>query len=104
MKTFHILPKASQLPECFTSSHYLDLPNGNILLCGEFIDASQEARFKAQPSVLSLPHPLSRANVMPALAQEHLAYLASIGVSITGNDSTFDLSEKLKGVHGGMQI
>jgi hypothetical protein len=90
MKTYHILPKEAHLAECFAGTHYIDLPNGQILLCGEFRDKSQEVRFKAQPGVVSLPHPLHHSAVTG---------FKHDGLDLSGGESIWQLSEKLKAIH-----
>jgi hypothetical protein len=102
MKTFHILPKTAHMSDAFNSTHYIDLPNGQILLSGEFRDRSQEIRFKAQAGVQSLPHPMSGGKVN--LAKEQADYLNSLGAKIQGNEAVYDFCELLCTIHGGMGV
>ena len=104
MKTYHILPKSAHGRDCFNGTHYIDLPNGEILLCGEFLDKSQEKAFKAQVGVVSLPHPLSRASIKRHFTQVHLDHLATLGITIADTDTAWELSEKICTVHPEMRL
>jgi len=60
MKTYHIIPKAvfDSSYNSFTESHYIDLSNGNILVCvKDFRSDSHRDNFLSQAGVISLPHP-----------------------------------------------
>jgi hypothetical protein len=82
-------------------SHYIDLPDGMILLSTDFATETTEAIWHAHPEVARLPHPIYESGVkLNDLHQKaehahkqfrahHLAALAAIG--ITGEHTIFDV-------------
>ena len=67
-KTFHTMDKAEWLTltalfHSRHSSHYIDLPNGRILLSAVFADEGSEEEFSLRAkSLQSLPHPVFSGN------------------------------------------
>jgi hypothetical protein len=105
MKTFHVLPKELFLEKhkAFNHSHYIDLPDGTILVCGE-LKPHRRDEFTGAPSVKSLPHPLSGKSVKPHFDPKHLEHLKTLGAEIADTDTSWDLSEKMRTVHPGLRI
>ena len=59
------------------NSHYIDLPNGEILVAAQFSDDHLEGRFSEHPAVQPLPHPFSGEPVGDAIATK----LGHLGVT-----------------------
>ena len=57
-------------------SHYIDLPNGEVLVAAQFRNDHLESTFSDHPDVQALPHPFSGDPVGPEIAGK----LAHIGV------------------------
>lgn len=100
MKTLHIIPKEvfESHHRCFSESHYIDLPDEKVLVCGRFRDSFHRDEFTSHPQVSSLAHPLSGET----LSREHAAVLQHLGAS--EKDTAWSLSKKLKAVHPLMDI
>lgn len=54
--------------------HALDLGNNKLLLCVQWADPLQEARWASRPEVISLPHPIFQSN--QPLSDNHRAHCA----------------------------
>lgn len=79
-------------------SHYIDLPNGEILVAAQFSNDHLEGIFSGHPAVTPLPHPFSGESVGPAIA----AKLAHLGV--TENHNHYQVGQKAGAVHPLMKM
>jgi hypothetical protein len=79
------------------NSHYIDLPNGQILLMAEFGDAARAAKFN-HPNIKPLPHPFKQDKLHPTI----LAALEPIGVK--PEHTTMDVSDVVSKIHPLMSI
>jgi hypothetical protein len=80
-RSYAICTKAAheKLKSCFHpqyGSHYLDLPDGRILVQAAFADESGEATFSTHPDVEMLPDPQFEGKT--PLAEKHQAALAHL--------------------------
>ena len=98
MKTYHITTKDEYLAHCGLAreSHFLDLPNGNVLVVAEFRDGYHEDLFNARAHVTPLPHLLSSET-----AGNYQAASSLLGglVTINPSDRMYDISKKLRVIH-----
>lgn len=83
----------------FSSSHYIDLPNGKILMAAEFgDDKTSEAKWRNRVNVLAFPHPLSGKKIGYEIAQ-HLEHLG-----ITSEHTTFEAAQIAAKIHPELNI
>lgn len=99
-----------QLFHPLIGSHYIDLPNGMILLCTSFDHNEQhEDLFHSHPEVAILPHPTLDGNLPLAqhstraaykFAAKHLkALVDSPDLGVLATDSVLDVARKAAAVH-----
>jgi hypothetical protein len=80
-----------------TSSHFLDLENGQILVKADFADPSKAANF-THPRIVPLPHPYRQTKLHPDV----VSVLAHLGVNET--HSTMDVSDIVEKIHPLMSL
>lgn len=100
MKTLYITTQEEFLngAKHFSSAHYIDLPNGKILLAGEHRTSADKKRWEARNTITILPHPLSGKKIGPDVAQD----LSSIGA--LPSHTVWDIAELGKKTHKGISI
>lgn len=87
-------------------SHYIDLPNGLVIVAAVTTDEDADDRFRSMEGVAALPHPAFEGNKTlvahrddPAtayLADHHVA-LKALGIEDT--DTVLDVSKKTAAIH-----
>lgn len=82
----------------FATAHYIDLPNGNILLAGEHRTTEDKKIWESRNTQISLPHPLSGKQVGTDLA----AQLQSLGIK--PEHTIWDVSELVSKIHAGLSL
>jgi len=100
MKTFYIAtPQDFQNgSQHFVNSHYIDLPNGKILLTCVHRTDEDKKRWEARSTIIKLPHPLSGKPIGTEIANE----LSSLGAQ--PGHTVWDIAEIAKGVHKGLNL
>lgn len=100
MKIFYITTQQEFISgsKHFSSAHYIDLPNGNILLVGEHRTLADKKKWEERNTQILLPHPLSGKQIGPDIAQQ----LSSIGV--LSSHTVWDVSELAKTIHAQMGL
>lgn len=99
MKTYHICKKetahAHRALFCPRSgAHYINLPNGEILICCNFDSEHAEARWNEAAGVDSLPHPMYEGS--ETLHVRHHTKLKHLGID--GTHTILDVA-RIVGAH-----
>ncbi len=109
-KTFHTMDKAEwlKLAGLFHpqhGSHYIDLPNGRILLCADFVDEGTEEAFSLRATSLkSLPHPVfSGTEKISAYHVDELSHLFA-GKEDSRKATVHDVVRKAAAIHPLMRL
>ncbi|HET7150880.1 MAG TPA: hypothetical protein VFI60_05680 [Candidatus Acidoferrum sp.] len=94
MTDFFICDKDSFLGahHLFASAHYVDLPNGQIVVSAEFFSENHRALWQTS-GALCFPHPLSSEKVGNDIASALSAF------SVSASDGSFDAAKKLSAAH-----
>lgn len=97
MKTFFLCSREDFLGHHhqFNGGHFIDLPNGRILLCTETRNEEFHKRWLAQPHIHEIPHPLSGETLTDA----HVDEIKHILPDISTSDNAFTLSRKASKIH-----
>lgn len=100
MKTFYITTQQefTNGARHFLSAHYIDLPNGNILLAANHRTSADKELWEARSTITLLPHPLSGKQIGMEIAQK----LSSIGA--LPNHTIWDVAELAKDIHPQMGL
>lgn len=77
----------------FHQPHFIDLPDGHVLLTAAFRNSEEQDLFEAIPAVHSLPHPFDPT----AIHDAHVDKLAHLGVK--KGHKTRDVHKLAKKVH-----
>jgi hypothetical protein len=105
-KTYHTMDKAewAGLTDLFHpqhGSHYIDLPNGRIIVAVDFADEGAEEAFGLRSaSRKSLPHPVFEGT--DKIAAHHVAELGHLGVD--KNSTVRDVIKKVSAIHPHMKL
>jgi len=99
MKEFSICQKEdfAAAAHLFGNAHYIDLNNGQILLCAEFSSENHKNKWHGTEAV-HFPHPLSSQTVGSEIAN-HLVHL-----NIQPSDSTYQAVQKISAIHPLMKL
>jgi hypothetical protein len=81
-------------------AHYIDLPNGEILIAAEFNHAPHEAKFAKHPLVIALPHP----GRMETMAKHPKALAALQHLGVKAGHSVMDVSDIVSAIHPLMSL
>jgi hypothetical protein len=102
MKTFYICDKNDFMGHHhqFNEGHFIDLPNGRILLCTETRNEEFQKRWLAQSHIFELPHPLSGETLTDA----HVAEIKHVLPDVSTNDNAWSLSKKVSAIHPLMHL
>src|SRR5438552_2576606 len=103
MNTYHVVDKAAYqaLAHVATESHYVDLPDGKVLVVARFRDANHQDTFVERTGAESLPHPLSSETFADHQGkyQHHQKIFQDLGVQVKPNDRTYDVAKQLGKIH-----
>jgi len=99
MKEFSICQKEdfTAVAHLFGSAHYIDLSNGQILLCAEFSSENHRNKWRGT-SATHFPHPTSGQSVGTGIAKS-LSHL-----NVQEGDSTFQAVQKISAIHPLMKL
>jgi len=98
---YYIVPKdafTSFAKRRIAAAHYIDLPDGSVLVKVQFVHEGAQAEFEAHPQITTLPHPMSGESVGEAVA----AKLAHLGV--TKDHRTYDVAKLAAKIHPQMKL
>ena len=82
----------------FASAHYIDLPDGDVLVTAKFVHEGARNEVENHKTVIALPHPMSSETVGSRVA----AKLAHIGV--TESHRTYDVAKLAAKIHPMMRL
>jgi hypothetical protein len=104
MKTYHVIPKTlfDTSHNSFLGSHYIDLVDGNILICVlDFRSDSHRDNFLKRAGVISLPHPVFETAT--PLNQKHVDALTAVK-GITTASTVVDVAKAVGAINPGMRL
>jgi hypothetical protein len=97
---YYIVPKNTvkeHVPQ-MAVAHWIELPDGDVLLSAAFHTTDRQEKFEAHPQVTSLPHPMSGESVGDKVS----AKLAHLGVK--AEHRTWDVVKLASKVHSPMKM
>jgi hypothetical protein len=103
MNTYHVVDKLAYqtLAHIADESHYIDLPDGKVLVVARFRDANHQDTFVERTGAESLPHPLSSETMQDHQDKypDHKKILDDLGVDTKPTDRMYDVAKQLGKIH-----